>query len=163
MGDCLYLFWIWDHLGHKKQWYNYHNHSPFFLSERWIFTKHFYEICYTSNSWIILKELLFKTFLFYIILASDLVHNVVFHIIGSCSDSWVGKESTCSAGDPSSITGMGGYPGEGIGYPLQYSWAPLVSQLVKNPPAMLETWVLSLHWEDTLEKGRLPAPVFWPG
>ena len=41
-----------------------------------------------------------------------------------------------------------------IGYPLQYSWAPLVAQLVKNPPAMWETWVRSLRWEDPLEKGK---------
>ena len=44
--------------------------------------------------------------------------------------------------------------GEGIGYPLQYSWASLVAQLVKNPPAMWETWVLSLGWEYPLEKGK---------
>ena len=51
------------------------------------------------------------------------------------------KESTCNAGDPGSILGSGRSPGEGIGYPLQYSWASLVAQLVKNPPAMWETWV----------------------
>ena len=50
-------------------------------------------------------------------------------------DRSVGKESTCSAGDPSSIPGLGRSAGEGIGYPLQYSWASLVAQLVKNPPA----------------------------
>ena len=44
-------------------------------------------------------------------------------------------------------------PGEGIGYPLQYSWASLVAQSVKNPPAMRETWVRSLGWEDPLEEG----------
>ena len=43
------------------------------------------------------------------------------------------------------------------------SGASLVAQLVKNPPAMQDTWVRSLGWEDPLEKGRLPAPVFWPG
>ena len=53
--------------------------------------------------------------------------------------SSVGKESACVAGDPSSIPGLGRSPGEGIGYPLQYSWAPLVAQLVKNLPAMWET------------------------
>ena len=42
----------------------------------------------------------------------------------------------------------------GIGYPLQYSWAILAAQLVKNPPSMRETWVQSLGWEDTLEKGK---------
>ena len=44
-------------------------------------------------------------------------------------------------------------PGEGIGYPLQYSWASFVAQLVNNPPAMWETWIRSLGWEDPLEKG----------
>ena len=44
--------------------------------------------------------------------------------------------------------------GEGIGYPLQYSWGSLVAQLVKNPPAVRETWVRSLGWEDPLEKGK---------
>ena len=54
--------------------------------------------------------------------------------------SSVGKESACSAGDP----------GEGIGYPLQYSWA----QMVKNLLAMWETLVRSLGWEDPLERGK---------
>ena len=53
--------------------------------------------------------------------------------------SSAGKESTCNAGDPSLIPGLGQSPGEGISYPLQYSWASLVAQLVKNPPAMRET------------------------
>ena len=69
-------------------------------------------------------------------------------------DSSVGKESTCSAGDPGSIPGLGRSPGEGIGYPHQYSWASLVAQLVKNPPAMKETWVQSLGLKDTLEKEK---------
>ena len=56
-------------------------------------------------------------------------------------DSSVGKEPTCNAGDPGSIPGSGLFTGEGIGYPLQYSWASLVAQLVKNPPEMRETWV----------------------
>ena len=49
------------------------------------------------------------------------------------------KISSHKAGDPSSVPGSGGSAGEGIGYPLQYSWASLVAQLVKNPPAMQET------------------------
>ena len=70
-----------------------------------------------------------------------------------------GKESACNAGDPSSIPGSGRSAGEGIGYPLQYSWASLVAQLVKNLPAMQEiwvweTWVRSLGWEDPLQKGK---------
>ena len=53
---------------------------------------------------------------------------------------------------PSLIPGSGRYPGGGIGYPLQYSWASLVVQLVKNLPAVQETWVRFLGWEDPLEK-----------
>ena len=68
-------------------------------------------------------------------------------------DSSVSKESACNAGDTGSIPGSGRSTGKGIGYPLQYSWASLVAQLVKNPPAMWETWVQSLSWEDPLEKG----------
>ena len=50
-----------------------------------------------------------------------------------------GKESAHNAGDPGLIPGSGRYTGEGIGYPLQYSWASLVAQLVKNLPAMWKT------------------------
>ena len=64
-----------------------------------------------------------------------------------------GKESACNAGDPSSILGSGRPPGEGIGYPLQYSWASFVAQTVKNPPVMRETWVQSLGWVVLLEEG----------
>jgi len=53
--------------------------------------------------------------------------------------SSAGKESTCIAGDPGLIPGSGRFPGEGISYPLQYSWASLVAQAVKNPSAMRET------------------------
>ena len=52
------------------------------------------------------------------------------------------------------ILGSGRSGGEGIGYPLQYSWASLVAQLVKNLPAMWEIWVRSLGWVDHLEKGK---------
>ena len=68
-------------------------------------------------------------------------------------DSSVGKESTCNAGDPGSIPGSGRSTGEGIGYPLQYSWASLVAQLIKNLPAMQETPVQFLDLEDPLAKG----------
>ena len=54
-------------------------------------------------------------------------------------------------------------PGEGIDYLLQHSWASLVAQMVKNPPAMQETWVRSLGWEDSLEQGMQPTPVLLPG
>ena len=78
-------------------------------------------------------------------------------------DSSVGKESACNAGDPGSIPGSGRSPGKGKGYLLQYSWASLVAQLVKNLPTIQETWVRSLGWEDPPERERLPTPVFWPG
>ena len=55
--------------------------------------------------------------------------------------------------DPGSISGSRRSPGEGIGYPLQFSWASLVAQMVKNMPAVQEIWVQSLGWEDPLEEG----------
>ena len=64
----------------------------------------------------------------------------IFRVTGFLGSS-AGKESACNAGGPSSIPGLGRSPGEGTGSPLQYSWASLVAQLVKNPPAMWETWV----------------------
>ena len=70
------------------------------------------------------------------------------------SDISSGKESTCNAGDPALILVSGRSTAEGIGYPLQYSWASLVAQLMKNLPAMRETWVQSLDWEDPLKKGK---------
>ena len=66
----------------------------------------------------------------------------------SFPDSSVGKESACKAGEPSSIPGSGRPTGEGIGYPLQYSWASLVAQLVKNPPA---------NAEDIRDTGSVPG------
>ena len=69
-------------------------------------------------------------------------------------DSSVGKESACNSGSLSLIPGSRRSAGEGIGYPLQYSWASLVAQLVKNPPAMQETWVWSLGWDEHLEKRK---------
>ena len=78
-------------------------------------------------------------------------------------DSSVGKESACNAGDPRSIPGYGRSAGEGIGYPLQYSWASLLAQLVKNllqcgTPGF-NSWVGKIPWR----RERLPTPVFWPG
>ena len=64
------------------------------------------------------------------------------------------KNLPANAGDPGSIPESGSSPGDGIGYPLQNSWASLVAQLLKNPAAMQETWVQSLGWEDPLEKGK---------
>ena len=69
--------------------------------------------------------------------------------------SSVSKESAGNVRDLGLIPGTGIYPGEGIGYPLQYSWTSLVAQLVKNLPALRETWVRSLGWEDPLEKAKV--------
>ena len=77
--------------------------------------------------------------------------------------SSAGKESACNAGDSGSIPGSGRSAGGWIAYPLQYSWGPLVAQLVKNLPAMQETsvypWVGKIPWR----REWLPIPVFWPG
>ena len=73
--------------------------------------------------------------------------------MGNFPGNSAGKETTCNAGNPSLIPGSGRAPGQGVGYPLQYSWASLVAQTVKNPPAMQENWVRSLGWEDPLEEG----------
>ena len=69
-------------------------------------------------------------------------------------DNSVCRESACNSGDPALIPGWGRSTGEGIGYPLQYFWASLVTQLVKNSPAMWETWIRPLGWEDPLKKGK---------
>ena len=69
-------------------------------------------------------------------------------------DISVAKESACNTGDSGLISGSGRSAGEERGFPLQYSWASLVAQLVKNLPAMLETWVRSLGWDDSLEKEK---------
>ena len=82
-------------------------------------------------------------------------------------DSSVDKQSTCKAGDRGLIPGSGRFPGEGIGYPLRYSSASFAPQLVNNAPAMQETWVSSLGWEEPLEKGKaihssiLPWRIFF--
>ena len=78
-------------------------------------------------------------------------------------DSSVGKESACNAGDPSSIPESGRSTRERLGYPLQYSWASLVAQLVKNPPAMWETWVRSWIAKIPWRRERLLTLVFWSG
>ena len=74
-------------------------------------------------------------------------------LINGFSVSSVGKKSTCNARDPSSIPGSRRSIGERIGYPLQHSWASLVAQLLKNLPAVRETGVWSLDWDDPVEKG----------
>ena len=80
------------------------------------------------------------------------------------SGSSAGKESTCDAGDPGLTPGLGRCAGEGIAYPLQYSWASLMAQMVKNPPVMrdlIDPWVGKIPWR----RNSLPTPVFlgFPG
>ena len=83
-------------------------------------------------------------------------------LFGLDPDSSVGEESACNTGDLGSIPGLGRCPGEGIGYPLQYSWASLVAQLVKDLPTMrrpgFNSWVGKISWR----RERLLIPVFWP-
>ena len=74
-------------------------------------------------------------------------------------DISVDKESVCNARDLGSIPELGRSAGEGIGYPLQYTWASRVTQRVKNLLAMQETWVGKISWR----REKLPTPVFWPG
>ena len=78
------------------------------------------------------------------------------------SDTSVGKESTCNAGDPGRVPRLGRSAGEGIGYPFQFSWASLVAQLVKNLlqcwRSGLDSWVGKIPWRGE----RLPTSVFWP-
>ena len=73
--------------------------------------------------------------------------------VSQMRESSVGKESACNAGDPSSIPGLGKSSGGGIVYPYQYSWSSLMAQMVKNLPAVLETWDQSLSWKDPLKEG----------
>ena len=75
------------------------------------------------------------------------------YLVAGFPGSSAGKDSACNSGDPSSISGSGRSPAGGIGYPLRYSWASLVAQMIKNLPAMQETWLQSLVWEDPLEEG----------
>ena len=82
-----------------------------------------------------------------------LICTVWFMTLQGVPGSSAGEESTCNAGDPGSIPGLGRSPGKRIGYPLQYSWTLLVPQTVKNLHAMQETWVQSLHWGHRLEEG----------
>ena len=77
--------------------------------------------------------------------------------------SSAGKESTCNVGDSSLIPGSGRCPGEGIGYPCQYSWASLVAQMVKNLPAMWETWFDPWIGKILWRRAWQSTPVLLPG
>ena len=78
---------------------------------------------------------------------------MLLNILEGFAVSSAGKESTCNAGDPSLVLGLARSAEEGIGYPPQYPWTSLMTQVVKNPPALRETWVQPLSWEDPLVKG----------
>ena len=80
------------------------------------------------------------------------------HLLDSSAHT-AGKELACNVGELSLIPGSRSSPGDGIGYPLQNSWASLVVQIVKNPPAMWETWVGKLPWRRAWQH----TPVFLPG
>ena len=88
---------------------------------------------------------------------------VIFTSLGGFSDSSVGKESTCNAGDPSSTPGLGRSSAEGIAYTLQYSWLPLwlswlrIRLQCRRP--RFDLWVGKTPWR----RERLPTPVLWPG
>ena len=91
----------------------------------------------------------------------------IFPLLNVCSGargfpgSSAGKESTCNPGNLGLIPESGRSPREEMGYPLRYSWASLVTQMVKNPPVTWETWVLSLGWEDTLEESMSHSSLAW--
>ena len=72
------------------------------------------------------------------------------------------KESAFNVGDAGLIPGWERCPGEGNGNPLHYSWIFLAAQMIKNPPAMQETWVQSLSWEDPWRRAWPPTPLFLP-
>ena len=131
-----------------------------------LFSLLFLKLCLWSESLLISWELHLEHPLFTFHLC---IH---FHLLGliyfqdfqmgfPCSSA--GKEFTCSSGDPGSIPGSGRSPGEGIGYPLQYSWASLVAQTAKNPPTVWETWVRYWLGKIPWRRAWQPTPVFLPG
>ena len=103
------------------------------FTKSWTWLRDWTEISY-SYRWPLL-EMLFKVWgVSFLCKLGSLPFN-----LGRVSDSSFGKESACNSGDPGSIPGLGRTAGKGIDYPLQFSWASLVAQLVKNPPAMWKT------------------------
>ena len=90
-------------------------------------------------------------------------HILISSFISNNADILAGKESTCNAGDPGSIPGSGSSPAEGVDYPLQCSWASLMTQTVKNLPAMqrpgYNPWIGKIHWRRPWQ----PTLTFLPG
>ena len=103
-------------------------------------------------------DFIFDSYILRTELSSSCYRNKYLIFTSTCTrgfpHSSAGKESACNAGDSSSIPGSGRSAREGIDYLLQYSWVSLVAQLVKNLPAMWETWVQSLGWEESLGEGK---------
>ena len=117
--------------------------------------KHYREVILRDKSTFMASEIIsWKQLTKYLFIW--LLHPILpsFFIFIHFPDSSVGKESACNARDPGLIPGSGKSLGEETGYPLQYSWASLLAQLVKNLPVMQETWVQSLGREDPLGKGE---------
>ena len=120
------------------------HYLPEFAQKMYIFHQNLMRVKMSSFSFLTCKSVI-----------KSLSFVIPSHFQKGFPDSSVGKESACNAGDPGLIPGSGRSPGEGIGYPLQYSWASFVAQLVKNPPEMQETWVWSL--------GLIPGLGRFPG
>ena len=143
--------------------YSKYNTHVWFLKDSfyWVIQAYFFHCFISKEFWNLAQAFV----------ASTEITFPLYSVKGS-PDSSVGKESTCNAGDPRSIPGLGRSARGGIGYPLQSSGASLLAQLVKNPPAKWETWVPSLGWEDPLEKRktthssslawRIPRTVYSP-
>ena len=145
-GDCSQA-----HNAHSLQvipfapWTHLLPHSPFFVSLLFL---------YTSLAYLAVSCLMRHVMCHVMWRPQKLTWNH-YSLVEKIAGSSAGKESTCNAEDPGSIPGSRISSGEGIGYPLQYSWASLVAQTVKNLPPMQETWVRSLGQEDPLEEGRV--------
>ena len=147
-------FWLSQFMSHSPCWSN----QCSVCSLIWVTSQS------KARSWGQLTWTIYITIHIYSsIYVSYIYHIYILYLVMNFPDSSVGKESACNAGDPSLFPGSRRSAGEGIGYALQYSWTSLVAHLVKNLPAMQETWVWFLGWEDPLGKGRLPTPVFWSG
>ena len=131
--------------------YSKYNTHVWFLKDSfyWVIQAYFFHCFISKEFWNLAQAFV----------ASTEITFPLYSVKGS-PDSSVGKESTCNAGDPRLIPGSGRSTGEGTGYALQYSLASLVAQLVKNPPAMWETWVRSLGWEDSPGEGKSYPPQY---
>ena len=132
------------------------NTDVFILGKEMPFSLSYSDKSLVTQGMCFLKNLSFKylKYLVTLFFMSNLKNFLKIWQILGFSNSSVCKESACNAGDPSSIHESGKSTGERRGYSIQYSWASLVTQLVKNLPAMQKTWVQSLGWENPLEKGK---------